>query len=191
MPTPNTPTLNPRPRYGSIAIALHWVLALAIAGTFCFGLYMADLPFSPQRLKLYNYHKWAGMCILGLSLLRLLWRLTHRPPALGRTIESTMPGWQMTAFHATHGLMYLLFFAVPVIGWAYSSAAGFSITLFGVFPIPDFVGKDKELAEMIKPWHEIAAWSLAALVGLHVLAALKHQFVDRDGLIQRMLPGRG
>jgi len=79
---------------------------------------------------------------------------------------------------------------VPLVGWAYSSAAGFPIVLFGVLPLPDFVSADKALAELIKPWHEISAFALAGLVVLHVAAALKHQLIDRDGLLTRMLPGR-
>lgn len=175
-------------RYTGVAIVLHWVLALALMLIFGMGLYMADLPFSPLRLKLYNWHKWAGVVILALSALRLLWRLTHRPPALPPAIEAAMPGWQLTAYHATHGLFYALFFAVPLIGWAYSSAAGFSIVLFGVLPLPDFVGADKALAALIKPWHELSAFALIGLALLHIAAALKHQWLDRDGLIQRMLP---
>lgn len=172
-------------RYTRTAIALHWLLALAIIGSFGMGTYMADLPLSPQKLKLYNWHKWAGVTILALSALRLLWRLAHRPPA-----DPPMPGWQRTAAHATHLALYALFFAVPLVGWAYSSAAGFPIVWFGVLPLPDFVSPDKALAEMIKPWHERLAWLMAALVLLHVAAAVKHQFVDRDGLIGRMWPGR-
>jgi cytochrome b561 len=84
----------------------------------------------------------------------------------------------------------LLFFAVPLIGWAYSSAAGFPVVLFGLIPLPDWVSPNRELAELIKPWHEISAWTLAGLVLLHVAAALKHHWVDRDGLLHRMLPGR-
>ncbi|WP_041376796.1 cytochrome b [Polaromonas naphthalenivorans] len=176
-------------RYHGVSMALHWVLALALVLMFGVGLYMADLPFSPLRLKLYNWHKWAGVVILALSLARLTWRLTHRPPALPRRIEAAMPAWQVRAYHATHGLLYALFFLVPLIGWAYSSAAGFSIVLFGVLPLPDFVAPDKALAALIKPWHEWSAFALAALVALHVAAALKHHWVDRDGLLQRMLPG--
>ena len=176
-------------RHNGISIALHWVLAIALALMFGVGLYMADLPFSPLRLKLYNWHKWAGVVILALSLARLTWRLTHRPPALPRRVEAAMPAWQMRAYHATHGLLYALFFLVPLIGWAYSSAAGFSIVLFGVLPLPDFVAPDKALAALIKPWHEWSAFALAGLVTLHVAAALKHHWVDRDGLLQRMLPG--
>jgi cytochrome b561 len=172
-------------RYSRIAIALHWLLALMIVGAFGVGVYMADLPMSPDRLKLYNWHKWAGVTILALSALRLLWRLTHRPPA-----DAPGPRWQQLAAHATHMALYALFFAVPLVGWAYSSAAGFPIVWFGVLPLPDFVPKDKALAELIKPWHESLAWAMAALVVLHIAAAIKHQFIDRDGLLDRMRPGR-
>ncbi|MCZ8253656.1 MAG: cytochrome b [Hylemonella sp.] len=177
-------------RYTRTAIALHWLLALLLLGMFVVGLYMTSLPFSPQRLKLYNWHKWAGIVVLTLSFLRLLWRLSHRPPALPDAVLAAMPTWQRLAHHGTHGALYLLFFAIPLLGWAYSSAAGFPIVVFGVLPLPDFVPVDKALAEALKPWHAYAAYALAALVVLHVAAALKHQFVDRDSLLTRMLPLR-
>jgi cytochrome b561 len=177
-------------RYHGFAITLHWALALALAGLFILGHYMADLPFSPQRLKLYNWHKWAGVTILMLSAVRLAWRFTHRPPALPQAVTLAMPGWQMQAYHATHVAMYALFFVVPLAGWAYSSAAGFPIVLFGVLPLPDFVAASKPLAELIKPWHELSANALAALAVLHVAAAVKHHFIDKDGLLERMRPGR-
>lgn len=183
------PTSAPA-RYSATAIALHWVVGLAIVAVFCVGWYMTGLPFSPQRLKLYNWHKWAGVTILALSALRLLWRLTHRPPALPAATLRVMPRWQQVAHHATHHLLYALFFIVPLVGWAYSSAAGFPIVFLGVLPLPSFVPVSPELAEAIKPWHQITAYALAVLVVLHVAAALKHQFIDRDGLISRMLPGR-
>jgi cytochrome b561 len=182
----NSPARRATPaRYTSVAIGLHWLLALLIIGTFAFGIYMHELPISPARLKYYNWHKWAGVTILALSALRLLWRLSHRPPA-----DPPMPAWQARSAHLTHGLLYLLFFAVPLIGWAYSSAAGFPIVWFGVVPLPDFVPVDKALAEAIKPWHARSAYALAGLVLLHVAAALKHHFVDRDDLLDRMRPGR-
>ena len=130
------------------------------------------------------------MTILALSALRLLWRLTHRPPALPGTVTAAMPSWQVRAYHATHHLMYLLFFAVPLVGWAYSSMAGFPVVWFGGLPLPDFVPVDKELAKLVKPVHAVLAYTLLALVVLHVAAALKHHFVDRDGLLGRMQPGR-
>ena len=177
-------------RYTPVAMLLHWVLAAAILTAFAVGLYVEDLPFSPNKLKLINWHKWAGVAILALSLLRLVWRLTHRPPALPARIEQAMPGWQRVAHHGTHHLMYLLFFAVPLLGWAYSSAKGYPIVWFGVLPLPDFVSPDPALADALKPLHGLAAWGLIGLVGLHVAAALKHQFIDRDGLLDRMRPGR-
>lgn len=183
--SPSTATAG---RYGGGAMALHWLLAAALAGIFLFGLYMTSLPFSPTRLKYFNWHKWAGMTILLLSVLRLAWRLTHRPPALPEHIAHAMPRWQHLAHAGVHHLMYVLFLAVPLLGWAYSSAAGFPIVLFGALPLPDFVGKSPELAEALKPWHGYAAYALAALAVLHVAGALKHQLIDRDGLISRMLP---
>ena len=92
--------------------------------------------------------------------------------------------------HVTHWGLYLLFFAVPLVGWAYSSAAGFPVVVYGVLPLPDFVSPDKALADAIKPWHGRLAYLMAVLVLLHVAAALKHHFIDRDGLLLRMRPGR-
>ncbi|MBQ0945354.1 cytochrome b [Ideonella sp. 4Y16] len=177
--------MNSTERYTGVAIALHWLLALMIVGAFGVGLYMADLPNSLAKLKLYNWHKWAGVTILALSALRLVWRLTHRPPA-----DLPAPRWQQLAAHATHHALYALFFLVPLVGWAYSSAKGFPIVWFGVLPLPDFVPKDEALAELIKPWHESLAWLMALLVVLHVAAAIKHHVIDRDGLLNRMRPGR-
>lgn len=173
-------------RYSSTAIVLHWLLGLVVVGLLGMGLYMTGLPFSPQRLKLYNWHKWAGMAFLGLSLLRLLWRLTHRPPALPVAMEQAMPGWQKAAHHGTHHALYALFIIVPLIGWAYSSAAGFPVVFLGLWQLPDFVPVSKELAAAIKPLHKIGAISLAALALLHIGAALKHHWIDRDGLLARM-----
>ncbi|MBT0568972.1 cytochrome b [Curvibacter sp. CHRR-16] len=177
-------------RYSMPAIVMHWLLALVIFGLFGMGLYMADLPFSPTRLKLYNWHKWVGITFLALTVLRLVWRLTHRPPELPASVTAAMPAWQRMAHHGTHHMLYVLFFAVPLIGWAYSSAAGFPIVVFGVLPLPDFVPADKALAELIKPWHELSAFALVGLALLHIGAALKHHFIDKDGLINRMRLGR-
>jgi cytochrome b561 len=176
-------------RYSTVAIVLHWLLGISIFAMFAIGIYMSDLPFSPLRLKLYNYHKWAGITFLILSVLRLVWRLLNKPPALPKAIVQAMPTWQTKVYHGTHYALYALFFAVPLIGWAYSSAAGFPIVLFGVLPLPDFVAVDKEFAKQIKELHEISAFALMGLAVLHIGAALKHHFIDKDGLVSRMLPG--
>jgi cytochrome b561 len=176
---------SPGQRYTGVAIAFHWLLALMIIGSFGVGLYMHELPMSPTRLKLYNWHKWAGVTILALSALRLLWRLAHRPPA-----DLPAPHWQRQAAHVTHIALYVLFFAVPLAGWAYSSAAGFPIVWFGVLPLPDFVSPDKPLADLMKERHAVLAWALGVLVVLHIAAALKHHVIDKDGLLDRMRPGR-
>ena len=177
-------------RYHPLARALHWLLALALVGNFALGLYMADLPFSPARLQYYSWHKWAGVLVLAFSAVRLLTRLMAPPPALPVAIETAMPGWQRMAHHATHHGLYALFFAVPLLGWAYSSAAGFPIVLFGLWQLPDFVPVSESLSDVLKELHEISAFAMAALVLLHVGGALKHQIIDRDGLMQRMGFGR-
>jgi cytochrome b561 len=168
-------------RYTRTATVLHWLLALALIVSFCVGLYMVGLPLSPQRLKLYNWHKWAGITILALSLARLAWRLTHKPPA-----APPMATWQQRTAHATHLLLYALFLAVPLVGWAYSSAAGFPIVVFGMLPLPDLVAADRAVAEAIKPWHAGLAWTMGVVVVAHIAAALKHQFVDGDDILSRM-----
>ena len=112
-------------------------------------------------------------------------RLRNPPPP-----DLPGPAWQLSAAHAVHATLYLLFFAVPLVGWAYSSAAGLPIALFGLIPLPDFVPADKALAQAIKPWHGYLAFALAALVLLHVAAALKHHWMGRDGLLSRMWPAR-
>ena len=177
-------------RYTLTAIGLHWFLALALLGMFGMGLYMTELPISPLRLKLINWHKWAGVTFLALSLLRLLWRVTHRPPPLPAHILQAMPQWQQWAHNGIHHAMYWLFFLVPLIGWAYSSAAGFPIVLFTIIPLPDFVPVDAALAELIKPWHEFSAFALMGLMGIHVAAAIKHQWIVHNGLLLRILPTR-
>ncbi|MDQ0022791.1 cytochrome b561 [Variovorax paradoxus] len=170
-------------------MALHWLLAAMIVGSLGVGLYMTGLPLSPARIKLYNWHKWAGVTILLLSALRLLWRLRHAPPPLPSHAAAAMPRWQRTGYRTSHALMYLLFLAVPMFGWAYSSALGFPVVWFGVLPLPDFMPVDKELAEaVLKPLHKGSAFTLAAMALLHVAAVLKHHWIDRDGILKRMWP---
>ena len=181
---------RPAPRYHPLARGLHWLLALAIVGNFALGIYMHELPFSPARLQYYSWHKWVGVLVLAFSAVRLITRLMLPPPALPMAIEAAMPAWQRVAHHATHLGLYALFFAVPLSGWAFSSAAGFPVVLFGLWQLPDFVSVSEPLADALKEIHKITALTMAALVLLHVAGALKHQLIDRDGLMSLMGFGR-
>jgi len=173
-------------RYTAVAIALHWLIALLVLCLMTVGFTMTDLPKSagPIKLKLYAYHKWAGVSIFALVLLRVLWRLGHRPPAP----PAGMQDWQRRAAAGTHLLLYLLTVAVPLTGWLFSSAKGFQTVVFGVWPIPDLLSKDLALAEILRGSHQALNYLMAVLVILHVAAALKHHWIDRDGVLSSMLP---
>lgn len=172
-------------RYSTSAILAHWLVAALILTAFPLGVYMADLPLSPTKLQLYSWHKWLGITILLLVALRLAWRLTHQPPA-----PLPAPAWQLKAAELTHGLLYVLMFAVPLSGWLMSSAKGFPVVWFGVLPLPDLVGKDEALGDLFKLAHQWLNFSLLGLVALHLGAVLKHQFIDRDTTLSRILPTR-
>jgi cytochrome b561 len=172
------------PPYSRPAIVLHWAVALIIFGAFPVGLYMVDLPLSPWKLRIYSYHKWAGVTVFLLVIARLLWRGTHTPPPL----PGTLSAWERSLAGATHILLYLFMIAIPLTGWLFSSAAGVQTVYFGVIPLPNLVGKDKMLADLFRFVHMFLNYSLAGLVALHIIAAAKHHFVDRDGVLSRMLP---
>ncbi len=174
-------------RYNNIAVSLHWLVALLILAAFPLGLYMSDLVLSPTKLKLYSYHKWIGISVLALVVVRLMWRTVTRVPAL----PNSMKPWEKTAANVMHYVLYLMMLLVPLTGWLMSSAKGFQTVWFGVLPLPDLVGKDKALGELLKDWHENLNYLLLALVVVHVAAAMKHHFVARDGLLTRMMPWLG
>jgi cytochrome b561 len=171
-------------RYGATAIASHWLLALLIAGNFAFGLYFIDLPFSPAKLKYFSWHKWAGAVVLPLAAVLLSWRLIRGTVPL----PEQMPAWEKRASDITHFLLYVFFFASPISGWLYSSATGFQTVLFGAVPIPDLLPKSPALAEPLKAAHRWINYALAATVVVHVAAAIKHHFIDRDDVLTRMIP---
>jgi len=174
----------PNDRYTGVAITLHWLIALALVGSFSLGLYMHELPLSPQKLKLYSWHKWAGVTIFLFVVCRLAWRLTHLPPALPPGIAE----WQARVAAATHVLLYLLMIAIPLSGWLMSSAKGFQTVWFGVLPLPDLLAKNEELGELLQQVHMLLNFTMAGLVMVHAGAALKHHFLDRDDILARMLP---
>ena len=171
-------------RYTGVAIALHWLIAVAILGTFLLGQYMTNLQLSPAKLKLYSYHKWIGVTIFLLVLFRIAWRLAHRPPLP----PASMPAWQHSAASIAHFFLYALTLAIPVSGWLMSSASGFQVVYLGVIPIPDLLAKSKGAAQQLKQLHEALNWLMVLVVAMHIAAALKHHLMDRDDVLRRMLP---
>jgi cytochrome b561 len=168
--------------YTPVAKGLHWLMAVLILGLLALGIYMSDLPLSPQKLTLYSWHKWAGVTVFLLVWLRLAWRITHCPPALPETLSPLM----RLAAHAGHAALYVLMIAIPLTGWLMSSAKGFQTVWFGVLPIPDLVGKDKALGDLLRAAHEALNVLLMLTLAGHVGAALWHHFVLKDDTLRRM-----
>ncbi|MBI1339194.1 cytochrome B [bacterium] len=181
-------------RYTAVAIALHWAIAFSIFGLIGVGWNMGDLPpGDPLRVTLYQMHKSFGIMVLVLSVGRIVWRLMNPPPP-----EPPMPSWQKRAASAVHIAFYALIIIMPLTGWVLVSAApqGTPTVLFGVAPWPHLPGLPdlpletrRDLHGPLEFVHSKLAWVVIVLLGLHVAAALKHQFVDRDGLLSRMAPG--
>ena len=168
--------------YTPLAKGLHWLMAVLILGLLALGIYMSDLPLSPEKLQLYSWHKWAGVTVFLLVWLRLAWRVTHRPPALPETLSPLM----RLAAHAGHAALYLLMIAIPLTGWLMSSAKGFQTVWFGVLPIPDLLGRDRELGDLLQLVHKLLNLLLMLTLAGHVLAALWHHLVLKDDTLRRM-----
>jgi len=173
---------KPPQGYGAVAIALHWLVALCIFGSLWLGFYMQALPFSPRKLELYSWHKWLGVSIFLLVLLRLSWRLLRGAPAMVEGLSAQVRRWAAWG----HRALYLLMVVMPLTGWLMSSALGVQTVWFGVLPLPNLLPKDKAVGEMLRTLHGLLAYGLIALIAGHVLAALKHQFLDRVPVLQRM-----
>jgi len=171
-------------RYTKTAVTLHWTIVLAIVTAASVGLYMTGLPFSPQKLKLYSWHKWIGVTIFLLAVARVVWRLMRAAPPL----PPAMLRWQRIAAMASHVLLYVLVLVIPVSGWLMSSALGVKTVYLGVVPLPDLLAKNKALGDALKQVHASLNGTLAVVVLLHAAAALKHHFVERDDVLHRMLP---
>ena len=174
-----------REHYTRTAVALHWSVAALVITALAVGWLMTDMPTSPVKLQVYSWHKWIGITVLMLFFVRALWRLRHPTPA-----PVPMPAWQRLAAQALHGLLYVLLLLQPLSGWLFSNAAGRSIIYLSLIPLPDLVAKNKPLADSLHELHEAGAWLLAIAVGLHLLAALKHHYVDHDDTLRRMLRWR-
>lgn len=169
-------------RYTRFAILLHWVMAILILVTWSIAIAASDMSLSPTRIAAYSWHKWLGETVFFLVLIRLVWRATHPAPPL----NVPMPLWQERAMKWTHIALYLLMLLIPLVGWLLSSAKGYTVNYFDLFELPDLVAKDKALGHTLKEIHEALANLFILLIGLHILAALKHQLIDKDHLLRRM-----
>ena len=184
-----------RARYTGVAISLHWIVAVLLIVNVALGLSADYLPDGYVR-PVIDLHKSIGITVLGLVLLRILWRLSHKPPAMPKTYAP----WERFAAHLAHGALYVVILALPVSGWmhdsAWKGAATHPILLYGLIPWPR-IGwieavepHEKEtLHTVFFAFHAYAAYALYALLALHIIGALKHQFWDREPELQRMLPG--
>jgi len=174
----------PSDGYTSLAKTLHWITAILVFGMLGVGLWMTDLPISLLKLQIYGWHKWIGLTVLVLTLLRLGWRWHASPPPLPDTVTR----WERKAAPLGHAALLVLLLAMPLSGWLMSSAAGVSVVWFGALPLPDLVPRDPELFEALRTTHYVLSRLLIVVVTLHVAAVIRHDLFRRDGIFRRMWP---
>jgi len=170
--------------YTKTAKLFHWLIATIILGLFVLGFTMADMEISPEKLQYFSWHKWAGVTVFLLTIARLTWRLLNPPPALPEMMDDRI---KLLA-HLGHFGLYFLCIIIPISGWLMSSAKGVQTVWFGILPIPDVLSRDKELGHQLEELHSALNWVFIAFISTHVLAALKHHFIDKDEILIRMLP---
>ncbi|MCQ8895673.1 cytochrome b [Limnobacter humi] len=180
---PSTPTPS---RYNPLMMLLHWAMALGLAVAFGMGLYMVDIPgITPFKLKLFNWHKWLGVSLFALLMIRILVRA-------GSTLPSYPASWAgrlMVLVKSGHWALYAMMLITPVLGYLYSLAAGYPVVWFGVIELPVIIHKDPALKEVFEELHELSAWGLVILVAGHVLMAVKHEWMDNTRILGKMIPG--
>jgi cytochrome b561 len=170
-------------RFSRPMIALHWIIGLAIIAMLAIGLYMVGLPRGLEfKASLINFHKSLGMTIFLLVLIRIVVRLVYGRPPL-----PPMRPWQRAAASATQGLLYVAMVGMPLTGYLGSSFNKYGTRFWGIL-LPKWGWDDKGMRQLFFGIHEVCAWILIALIALHIAGALKHQLIDRDGLLRRMLP---
>ncbi|MCM2343168.1 MAG: cytochrome b [Alphaproteobacteria bacterium] len=175
---------NTAERYGAVAIGFHWIVAVLVITLLAVGLVMTDMKPGPDMFKIYATHKSIGIMVLGLVVLRLLWKLTNPRPASLPTHRT----WERLLAKAVHLFLYFAIIAMPLSGWIMSSAKGFPVSVFGWFTLPDLVAPDKDLSKAANEFHELIAYTLIVAIVLHFSGALKHHLIDKDGTLRRMLP---
>jgi cytochrome b561 len=175
---------NNAARYGAVAQLFHWTIVALIVTQFILANKGHNLPVGPSKIATLAQHKSVGITILGLAILRLLWRWLNPVPD---TPPST-PGWQRRAARVSHFMLYSLLLTIPVVGWLMSSARNFPVSWFGIFTLPDFIEPNRNAYEFLHGLHETLAAILFVIALVHIAAALKHHFIDRNNILRRMLP---
>ncbi|MDX1608978.1 MAG: cytochrome b [Halofilum sp. (in: g-proteobacteria)] len=179
---------NTHANWGAVAKSLHWIVAILVLTNLGLGYWADELPRSPEKAYWFYWHKTIGLTVLWLMALRVLWRLGSLVPPL----PPATPAWQRIAAGSSHFLLYLALFAMPISGWIVHSAADSELVLYGLFAVPDIVAASGERAEWIGDMagaiHYYLFMTLAVLIGIHVLGALKHAILDGDDVLKRMLP---
>jgi cytochrome b561 len=181
-------------KYTRTAVALHWLIALGITINVLLIWTVDSLPKAWER-SMIDTHKSIGITVLGLAIMRLLWRATHRPPLL----PQAYPRWERRSAHIAHALLYLLIFALPLSGWlhdsAWKDAASHPMKLFGLIPWPRIgavmslePATKESMHDLFGTAHALFGYALYVLFMLHIGGALKHQFIDKHRELQRMLP---
>jgi cytochrome b561 len=175
---------NTTEKYGPIAQLFHWTIVVLIIAQFVLAQRADDLPRGAALLATLALHKSIGITILGLAILRLVWRWMNAVPA----IPPGTPRWQHAAAKISHAALYALLLLQPLFGWMMSSARNFRVSWFGLFTLPDLVSPNKQAYEFFHEVHEVLGTTLLVLAIVHAAAALKHHFIDRDEVLMRMLP---
>ena len=174
---------NTADRYGSLSRFFHWAIALIIIPMLAFGPFMDDLP-KAYKPTVYFMHKSFGLTVLLLVMLRLVWTLTNKAPAL----PTSIPAWQAYMAKLGHWFLYLLMLAMPITGLLMSVAANRLPSFFGLFTVTvPGVPISKPLAKLMNTSHGIIGWTLVAIISLHIIAALRHHYVLKDDVLKRML----
>jgi len=174
--------MTDRLHYGTPAKVMHWLVVTLLIVQFPIGWFMPDVHGGPPGGPM-TLHISFGMTILALIALRFVWRITH-PVAP----ESSLPSWQRISSEGVHWLLYVLVLATTMTGWLFASFRGWSLSYFYLVPLPMLANKNAVAIRQIDGWHQIAEWALLITIGAHVVAALAHLFIYRDGIMQRMLP---
>jgi len=180
----NGRTSPSRARYTATAQWLHWITALLMSATIPIAWQMHEMhPGAPMRAIYFAVHKSLGVTILLLAIVRLIGRARHRPPPFA----SSSPRWVVRMAQANHILLYVLLLAMPITGYVHSATGGHPVSYFGLFDLP-LLPQDDAVSQATLAIHLAARWVLYALIVLHMLGAVWHVVVQRDGTLDRMLP---